>query len=373
MPDEPPHHSLHGCHRVALRARSGDSCGPWTAAITRLGRPRQQRMHVDVTNIAGYGSDEACWPIGPTRPCGRGDRMYVNVARDDPDHARGGPGGPGAQHAAPRLPRPAPAGHHRRQPEGWCRQDHQHGQPRGRAGHARAAGAGDRPRPAGQREHRAGDRAHSGTPSIYEVLVDGMRWRKRSVPVEQAPPLVRAGHHRPRRRRDRAGLRGRPRAPAAQGDRRVRPGRRLHPRRLPAVAGAAHRQRAGRRRRGAHPDPVRVLRARRARPAAEQHRADPAHLNGGLQVSTILLTMYDGRTKLADQVAQEVRSHFGDLVLDVVIPRIGPGVRGAWLWSVGDDVRPGFPRGADLPTRPPGRWPSAAPSWSRSSRRRGSE
>jgi chromosome partitioning protein len=46
-----------------------------------------------------------------------------------------------------------------------------------------------------------------------------------------------------------------------------------------------------------------------------------SHLNGGLQVSTILLTMYDGRTKLADQVAQEVRRHFGELVLDVVIPR----------------------------------------------------
>ena len=46
-----------------------------------------------------------------------------------------------------------------------------------------------------------------------------------------------------------------------------------------------------------------------------------SHLNGGLQVSTILLTMYDGRTKLADQVAQEVRNHFGELVLDVVIPR----------------------------------------------------
>jgi chromosome partitioning protein len=46
-----------------------------------------------------------------------------------------------------------------------------------------------------------------------------------------------------------------------------------------------------------------------------------AHLNGDLRLSTILLTMYDGRTKLADQVAQEVRSHFGDLVLDVLIPR----------------------------------------------------
>ena len=46
-----------------------------------------------------------------------------------------------------------------------------------------------------------------------------------------------------------------------------------------------------------------------------------AHLNPGVTVSTILLTMYDGRTKLADQVADEVRSHFGDLVLSAVIPR----------------------------------------------------
>jgi chromosome partitioning protein len=31
--------------------------------------------------------------------------------------------------------------------------------------------------------------------------------------------------------------------------------------------------------------------------------------------------MYDGRTKLADQVADEVRNHFGDVVLNAVIPR----------------------------------------------------
>ena len=46
-----------------------------------------------------------------------------------------------------------------------------------------------------------------------------------------------------------------------------------------------------------------------------------AHLNPGIAVRTILLTMYDGRTKLADQVAEEVRNHFGELVLDAVIPR----------------------------------------------------
>ncbi|WP_327152522.1 ParA family protein [Nocardia sp. NBC_01329] len=46
-----------------------------------------------------------------------------------------------------------------------------------------------------------------------------------------------------------------------------------------------------------------------------------SHLNPELHVSTVVLTMYDGRTKLADQVAEEVRSHFGDIVLRSVIPR----------------------------------------------------
>jgi chromosome partitioning protein len=46
-----------------------------------------------------------------------------------------------------------------------------------------------------------------------------------------------------------------------------------------------------------------------------------ANLNPKLSVSTILLTMYDARTKLADQVANEVRSHFGDTVLSTTIPR----------------------------------------------------
>jgi chromosome partitioning protein len=46
-----------------------------------------------------------------------------------------------------------------------------------------------------------------------------------------------------------------------------------------------------------------------------------AHLNANLWVSTILLTMYDGRTRLATQVADDVRSHFGDVVLQTIIPR----------------------------------------------------
>jgi len=46
-----------------------------------------------------------------------------------------------------------------------------------------------------------------------------------------------------------------------------------------------------------------------------------AHLNPDLAVSTVLLTMYDSRTRLADQVADEVRKYFGDLVLAPLIPR----------------------------------------------------
>jgi chromosome partitioning protein len=44
-------------------------------------------------------------------------------------------------------------------------------------------------------------------------------------------------------------------------------------------------------------------------------------LNPDLDVSTIVLVMYDARTKLADQVVQEVRAHFGDRVCRNVVPR----------------------------------------------------
>jgi chromosome partitioning protein len=45
------------------------------------------------------------------------------------------------------------------------------------------------------------------------------------------------------------------------------------------------------------------------------------HLNRHLHVSTILLTMYDGRTRLSSQVADEVRAHFTTEVLKTTIPR----------------------------------------------------
>jgi len=45
------------------------------------------------------------------------------------------------------------------------------------------------------------------------------------------------------------------------------------------------------------------------------------HLNPQLRVTTILLTMYDARTNLANQVVADVREHFPDQVLDTLIPR----------------------------------------------------
>jgi len=46
-----------------------------------------------------------------------------------------------------------------------------------------------------------------------------------------------------------------------------------------------------------------------------------AHLNPNLQVSTVVLTMHDARTRLSAGVAAEVRNHFGDQVLRTAIPR----------------------------------------------------
>ena len=45
------------------------------------------------------------------------------------------------------------------------------------------------------------------------------------------------------------------------------------------------------------------------------------HINPTLRVSTILMTMFDGRTNLSQQVVEEVQKHFADEVLRTKIPR----------------------------------------------------
>jgi chromosome partitioning protein len=44
-------------------------------------------------------------------------------------------------------------------------------------------------------------------------------------------------------------------------------------------------------------------------------------INPDLTIQGIVLTMYDGRNNLANQVVQDVRTHMGDKVYETIIPR----------------------------------------------------
>jgi len=46
-----------------------------------------------------------------------------------------------------------------------------------------------------------------------------------------------------------------------------------------------------------------------------------SNLNPKLKVSGVILTMYDGRTRLSKEVAEQVRDYFAELTFDTVIPR----------------------------------------------------
>ncbi|MGI9609276.1 MAG: ParA family protein, partial [Acidimicrobiia bacterium] len=46
-----------------------------------------------------------------------------------------------------------------------------------------------------------------------------------------------------------------------------------------------------------------------------------SNLNPDLKVGGVVLTMYDGRTKLSKEVAEQVREHFGEVAYRTVIPR----------------------------------------------------
>ena len=74
--------------------------------------------------------------------------------------------------------------------------------------------------PQGNASTALGVEHQRGVPSTYDALVDGDELAGLVSPVPDLPrPRGRPGDDRPGRRRDRAGQRGRPREPAAQGDR----------------------------------------------------------------------------------------------------------------------------------------------------------
>jgi len=45
------------------------------------------------------------------------------------------------------------------------------------------------------------------------------------------------------------------------------------------------------------------------------------HLNKNLEIEGILLTMYDARLRLSNQVVEDVKMHFQDIVFDTIITR----------------------------------------------------
>ena len=84
-----------------------------------------------------------------------------------------------------------------------------------------------------------------------------------------------------------------------------------------------------------------------------------AHLNDELEVSTILLTMYDARTNLAAGVAEEVREHFGRPGAAHRDPALGARLGGTELRPERDHLRPGLARAPWLPRSRPGARPRA--------------
>src|SRR3954467_11077263 len=65
--------------------------------------------------------------------------------------------------------------------------------------------------------------------------------------------------------------------------------------------------------------------------------------NEGLEIGGIVMTMYDGRTKLSTQVVAEVRAHFGERAYDTIIPRT---VRLSEAPSFGKSILEYDPRGS---------------------------
>ena len=113
-----------------------------------------------------------------------------------------------------------PAGHLDRQPEGRRRQDDHRREPRRRARRARTSGCwSSTSTPRATRRPGMGISHRNVEGSIYDVIMNDAPVDDCVEPTSVQEPLRGPGHHRPRRRRDRAGPGLLPRAEAAPGAR----------------------------------------------------------------------------------------------------------------------------------------------------------
>ncbi len=67
------------------------------------------------------------------------------------------------------------------------------------------------------------------------------------------------------------------------------------------------------------------------------------NLNSALEISAIVLVMYDARTRLGEQVASEVRAHFRHHGVPQRDPAEHPAVRGTLVRQADHDVRSELP------------------------------
>ena len=203
-------------------------------------------------------------------------------------------------------PRPGPD-HRPVQPEGRRRQDHDDHQPRRRARRVRpqgaavdfdpqgalSAGLGVRPTSRRRSTTCSGRRASTADDVLHP---DRRRRTSTCIPATSTSPAAEVHLVNEVAREQILG------PGAAQGRDRLR----RHPDRLPALARPAHRQRAHREPRRAHPARVRVLRPARRRAADRDDRQGAGPAQPGIELDGILATMYDSRTLHSREVLERV-------------------------------------------------------------------
>jgi len=96
---------------------------------------------------------------------------------------------------------------------------------------------------------------------------------------------------------------------------------RLYIDRLSPILRGFDPERSRRRRRGIDTPPVRILRPRGPCIAFTNRKKNPKNLNTALEIGGIFFTMYDQRTRLAQDVVRQVTGYFKDRVFKTIIPR----------------------------------------------------